>query len=90
MKVQAESRCTALLLPLTSALDREGWSTPRSGSYTPVTGPVPIVYEAGWAPGPVWTGTKNLAPPTRITSPDRPDYTETQYRLSCTGPYHMP
>jgi len=25
--------------------------------------PVPIVQEAGWASGPVWTGTKNLAPP---------------------------
>ena len=24
--------------------------------------PVPIVQEAGWAPGPVWTGAKNLAP----------------------------
>jgi hypothetical protein len=23
---------------------------------------VPIVQEAGWAPGPVWTGTENLAP----------------------------
>jgi len=24
--------------------------------------PVPIVQEAGWAPGPVWTGAENLAP----------------------------
>jgi len=24
--------------------------------------PVPIVYEAGWVPGPVWTGAENLAP----------------------------
>ena len=24
---------------------------------------VPIVQEAGWAPGPVWTGVENLAPP---------------------------
>ena len=23
--------------------------------------PVPIVQEAGWAPGPVWTGAENLA-----------------------------
>jgi hypothetical protein len=28
--------------------------------------PVPIVQEAGWAPWPVWTGAKNLAP-TRIS-----------------------
>jgi hypothetical protein len=33
--------------------------------------PVPIVQEAGWAPGPVWTSAENLAP-TRIRSPDRP------------------
>ena len=25
--------------------------------------PVPIVYEAGWALGPVWTGAENLSPP---------------------------
>jgi hypothetical protein len=25
--------------------------------------PIPIVQEAGWAPGPVWTGAENLTPP---------------------------
>jgi len=30
--------------------------------FTPREEPVPIVQEAGWAPGPVWTGVKNLAP----------------------------
>ena len=25
--------------------------------------PISIVLEDGWAPGPVWTGMKNLAPP---------------------------
>jgi len=30
---------------------------------------VPIVREAGWAPGPVWTGAENLAP-TGIRSSD--------------------
>ena len=25
--------------------------------------PVPIVQEAGWAPGPVWMGAENLPPP---------------------------
>jgi len=29
---------------------------------TPGTDPVPIVQEAGWASGPVWTGAENLAP----------------------------
>jgi len=33
--------------------------------------PVPIVLEAGWAPGPVWTGAENLAS-AGIRSPDRP------------------
>jgi hypothetical protein len=30
--------------------------------FTPGKDPVPIVQEAGWAPGPVWTCTKNLDP----------------------------
>jgi len=33
--------------------------------FTPGKDPVPIVQEAGWAPGLVWTGAENLAP-TRI------------------------
>ena len=33
--------------------------------------PVPIVQEAWWVPGLVWTGAENLAPP-GIRSPDRP------------------
>jgi len=31
-------------------------------AFTPGKDPVPIVQEAGWAPGPVWTGAENLAP----------------------------
>jgi hypothetical protein len=58
-------------LSLTSALDRGVWSTPRSGRFTPGKDPVPIVEETGWAPGPVWAGTENLAP-TGIRSPNRP------------------
>ena len=30
---------------------------------TPRKDPVPIVQEAGWAPGPVWTGAEDLASP---------------------------
>jgi len=33
--------------------------------------PVPIIQEAGWASGPVWTGAENLVP-IGIQSPDRP------------------
>ena len=38
-------------LPSTSALDAGGWSAPRPGHFTPGKDPVPIVQEAGWAPG---------------------------------------
>ena len=51
----------SITLSLTSALDGGGWSTPRPGRFTPRKDPVPIVQEAGWAPGPVWTGAENLA-----------------------------
>jgi len=34
----------------------------------------------GWAPGPVWTGAKNLGP-TGIQSPDRPVRSQSLYRL---------
>ena len=50
-------------------------------AYTRERDPVPIVYEAGWAPGPVWTGAKNLAS-TGIRSLDRPARSESLYRLS--------
>ena len=39
--------------------------------FTPWKDPVPIVQEAGWTPGLVWTGAENLVP-TGIRSPDRP------------------
>jgi hypothetical protein len=42
---------------------------------------VPIVQEAGWAPGPVWTCAENLAS-TGIRSPDRPAPSQLLYRLS--------
>ena len=77
------SRYISTLLS-TSALDGGGWSTPRPGRFTPGKDPVPIVQEAGWAPGPVWTGTENLAP-TLIRSPDRPARNESLYRLSYPG-----
>jgi len=51
----------------------------------PGKNPVPILYEAGWAPGPVWTGAKNLAT-IGIRSPDRPAHSESLYRLSYPGP----
>ena len=63
----------------------DGWLTSRPGRFTPETNPVPTVQEAGWAPGPLRTGAKNLAP-TGCRSPDRPARSELLYRLSYPGP----
>ena len=54
--------------------------TPRP-LFTPGKDPVPIIQEAEWAPGPVWTGTENLAP-TGIRSPDRLLRSQSLYQLS--------
>jgi len=45
---------------------------------------VPIVQEAGWAPGPVWTDAENIAT-TGIRSPDRPACSQSLYRLTYTA-----
>ena len=44
---------------------------PRPGRFTPRTDSVPIAQEAGWTPGLVSSGAKNLAPPSGIRSPVR-------------------
>jgi hypothetical protein len=62
----------------TSAIEGGGWSASCPGRFTPRKDPV---QEAGWAPGPVWTCAKNLAP-TGISSPDRPARSQSLYRLS--------
>ena len=41
---------------------------------------VPTVEEAGWALGPVWSGTENLAP-TGVRNPDRPACSESLHRI---------
>jgi hypothetical protein len=64
---------------------RVGGQLHAPAALTQETEPVPIVQEARWAPGPVWTGTENLAH-TGIRSPDRPDRSESLYRLSYPGP----
>ena len=53
---------------------RRGWvdsSTPRP-HFTPGKDPVPILQEAGWTPGPVWTGGKILSPPGFDPRPSSP------------------
>jgi hypothetical protein len=55
-------------------------------AFTPGEDPVPIVQEAGWAPGLVWIGAENLAP-TGIRSPDLPARSESLYQLCYPGPF---
>ena len=43
-------------LSLTTEVGGGEWSAPRPGRFTPKKDSVPIVQEAGWSPGPVWTG----------------------------------
>jgi hypothetical protein len=71
-------------LPSTSAQDGGGWSMPHPDHFTPGKDLVPIEYEAGWAPGPVWTCVENLAP-TGIWSPDCPAPSESLYQLRYPG-----
>jgi len=66
---------------MTTALEGGEGSASRAGrSLPPGKDPVPIVQEAGWAPGLVWTGAENLAP-TRIRSPESPARSQSLYRL---------
>jgi len=55
---------------MTAALEGGEWSAARLGQFTPGKDPVPILQEAGWAPGPVWTGGKSR--PHRDSIPYRP------------------
>jgi len=89
--VQALRLCTgrtapkgsrSIALPFLDHGSRSGWGvsvTPRP-LFTPGKDPVPIVQEAGWTPGLVWTGAENLAP-TGIGSPNRPARSQSLYRL---------
>jgi len=61
---------------------RRGWgvSIPPQPLFTPGKDLVPIIQEAGWAPGLVWTGAENLIP-TWIRSLDRPARSQLIYWL---------
>jgi len=48
--------------------------------FTPGKDPVPILQEAGWAPGPIWTDGKSR--PHRDSIPDRPARSQSLYRQS--------
>jgi len=61
---------------------RRGWmvSSTLRPHFTPGKDPVPILQEAGWTPGPVWTGGKSR--PHRNSILDRPAPSQSLYRLS--------
>ena len=77
---QRVSRGIALLFHDRST--RTGWvvSSTHQLHFTPRKDPVPIVQEAGWAPGPVWTGGKSR--PHWDSIPDHPAHSQLLYRLS--------
>jgi len=60
--------------------------TPRP-HFTPGKDPVPILQEAGWAPGPVWTGGKSR--PNRDSIPDRPDLSSVPILTELPGPHYF-
>ena len=78
-----------IALPFHDHGTKKGWGisvTPRP-LFIPGKDPVPIVQEAGWAPGPVWTGAENLAPPgfdPRTVQPVAIRYTDSATRPTCT------
>ena len=58
-------------------------STPRL-YFTPGKDPVPIIQEAWWAPGPVWTGGKSR--PHRDSIPERPARSSVAIPTELPGP----
>ena len=96
--VQALRLCTGrtalrgsrgIALPFHDHGTRRGWgvSVTSRPLFTPGKDPVPIVQEAGWAPGPVWTGAENLTH-TGVRSPDRPARSQSLYRLRYPTHYY--
>ena len=70
---------------MTVALEGGEWSAARPGrTLPPGKDPVPIVQEAGWAPGSVWTGGKSR--PTGIRFPDRPARSSVGIPTELPGP----
>ena len=66
---------------------RRGWvvSSMLRPHFTPGKDPVPILQEAGWAPGPVWMGGKSH--PHQDSIPDRPARSSVAIPTELPGPY---
>ena len=78
----AQRLCRGIALLFHDRGTRREWvasSKPRP-HFTPGKDPVPIVEEAGWAPGPVWNGGKSR--PHRDSISDRPACSQSLYRMS--------
>ena len=73
---------------MTAALERGEWSAARPGrTLPPGKDSVPILQEAGWAPGPVCTGGKSR--PHRDTMPDRPARSSVAIPTELPGPHAL-
>jgi len=71
---------------MTAALEGGEWSAARPGrTLSHGKDRLPILQEAGWSPGPVWTGGKSRYH--RDSIPDRPARSQSLYQLSY--PAHM-
>ena len=71
---------------MTAALEGGEWSAARPGrTLPPGKTRVPILQEAGWAPGPVWKGGKSR--PYRDYIPDRPAPSSVAIPTELPGPY---
>ena len=70
---------------MTAALEGGEWSAARPGrTLPPGKTPVPILEEAGWAPGAVWTGRKSR--PHQDSIPDRPTRSSVAIPTELPGP----
>jgi hypothetical protein len=81
-----QSMGTGIALLFLDRGTRRWWvvsSTPRP-HFTPGKDPVPIVQEAGWAPGPVWTG--GTSRPHRDLIQDRPARSSVAIPTELPGP----
>jgi len=85
-KTHRVSRGIALLFSRTFGT-RWGWGVSLTSQppLPPGKDPVPVVQEAGWGPGPVWTGGKSR--PHRDSIPERPTRSQSLYRLSYRALY---
>jgi len=73
---------------MTVALEGGEWSAARPGNtLRPGKDPVPILQEAGWAPGPIWSGGKSH--PHRDSIPDRPACSSVAIPTELHGPQKL-